>query len=91
MPCVQGDRGINRPKNRFVNVLPFDHTRFTLQPIEGTEGSDYVNANFVSVRSRFLKFACYHSLRFNLDFKYTGLLLEARIPRNPRSIAKHGE
>ncbi|KAK4321179.1 hypothetical protein Pmani_008007 [Petrolisthes manimaculis] len=39
------DLPVNRPKNRFVNILPYDHSRFKLQP---TEGSDYINANFVS-------------------------------------------
>ncbi len=52
--CTEGDKGINRGKNRFVNVLPFDKSRFVLRPVLDTEGftipgSDYINANYVSV------------------------------------------
>jgi protein tyrosine phosphatase len=40
--------GVNRVKNRFSNVLPPESTRVVLKTIEGEEGSDYINANFVS-------------------------------------------
>eukprot|EP01137_Pigoraptor_chileana_P024184 Opistho-2@91696 len=39
--------GANKNKNRYANVLPFDHTRVKLTPIPGVEGSDYINGNFV--------------------------------------------
>jgi len=35
-------------KNRFRNVLPPEKTRVKLAPIEGIDGSDYINANFLS-------------------------------------------
>ena len=37
----------NRPKNRFKNVLPFDHSRVVLQEPEAN-GNTYINANYVS-------------------------------------------
>ncbi|XP_013380826.1 receptor-type tyrosine-protein phosphatase delta [Lingula anatina] len=35
----------NKPKNRYVNILPFDHTRVVLKPM--SKHNDYINANFV--------------------------------------------
>lgn len=48
-PCTFADLPCNRPKNRFTNILPYDHSRFKLQPVDDEEGSDYVNANYVPV------------------------------------------
>ncbi|KAI9561811.1 hypothetical protein GHT06_012772 [Daphnia sinensis] len=46
-PCVAADLPVNRPKNRFTNILPYDHSRFKLLPTDDEEGSDYINANYV--------------------------------------------
>ena len=46
-PCTAADMPVNRPKNRFTNILPYDHSRVKLQPADDEEGSDYINANFV--------------------------------------------
>lgn len=48
-PCTFADLPCNRPKNRFTNILPYDHSRFKLQPVDDDEGSDYINANYVPV------------------------------------------
>ncbi|KAM8839375.1 receptor-type tyrosine-protein phosphatase S isoform 7-T7 [Synchiropus picturatus] len=38
---------VNKPKNRYANVIAYDHTRVILAPIEGIMGSDYINANYI--------------------------------------------
>ncbi|XP_054888580.1 receptor-type tyrosine-protein phosphatase S-like isoform X3 [Poeciliopsis prolifica] len=38
---------VNKPKNRYANVIAYDHTRVVLAPIDGILGSDYINANFI--------------------------------------------
>ncbi|GFN98457.1 tyrosine-protein phosphatase lar [Plakobranchus ocellatus] len=38
---------VNKPKNRYANVIAYDHSRVILQPMEGVPGSDYVNANYM--------------------------------------------
>lgn len=37
----------NLPKNRYTDVLCFDHSRVLLSQIDGDSCSDYINANFV--------------------------------------------
>ncbi|XP_046560439.1 receptor-type tyrosine-protein phosphatase eta-like isoform X3 [Haliotis rubra] len=37
----------NKQKNRWVNVLPFDHSRVILQVLDDDETSDYINASYM--------------------------------------------
>ncbi|XP_076293559.1 tyrosine-protein phosphatase Lar isoform X3 [Lasioglossum baleicum] len=37
---------VNVSKNRYANVIAYDHSRVILQTIDGVGGTDYINANY---------------------------------------------
>ncbi|XP_045557328.1 receptor-type tyrosine-protein phosphatase delta isoform X23 [Salmo salar] len=38
---------VNKPKNRYANVIAYDHSRVLLSAIDGIPGSDYINSNYI--------------------------------------------
>uniref|UniRef100_A0A4W5QKM4 Receptor-type tyrosine-protein phosphatase F n=1 Tax=Hucho hucho TaxID=62062 RepID=A0A4W5QKM4_9TELE len=38
---------VNKPKNRYANVIAYDHSRVILTSVDGMFGSDYINANYI--------------------------------------------
>ncbi|XP_028829920.1 receptor-type tyrosine-protein phosphatase delta isoform X21 [Denticeps clupeoides] len=38
---------VNKPKNRYANVIAYDHYRVLLSAIDGIPGSDYINGNYI--------------------------------------------
>ncbi|KAF3819924.1 hypothetical protein GH733_015433 [Mirounga leonina] len=38
---------VNKPKNRYANVIAYDHSRVILTSIDAVPGSDYINANYI--------------------------------------------
>lgn len=44
----EGQRNENRIKNRYKNILPFDHTRVKLKDVDNSvAGAEYINANYI--------------------------------------------
>lgn len=44
----EGQRAENRGKNRYKNILPFDHTRVKLKDVDNSQpGAEYINANYI--------------------------------------------
>ena len=43
-----GSLPINKKKNRYKDILPFESRRVELYPVEGEEGSEYINASYVA-------------------------------------------
>ncbi|XP_058273688.1 receptor-type tyrosine-protein phosphatase O isoform X2 [Hemibagrus wyckioides] len=41
------DLPVNRPKNRYTNILPYDFSRVKLISMHNDEGADYINANYI--------------------------------------------
>jgi len=42
----------NMEKNRYGNILPYDSTRVKLAAVAGIHGSDYINANHITIGER---------------------------------------
>lgn len=45
--CSEGEKEVNRRKNRYKDILPYDYTRVGLNRQDDAEGSDYINANYI--------------------------------------------
>ena len=45
--CGEGELEVNRKKNRYKDILPFDVSRVVLSEYPGVPGSDYINANHI--------------------------------------------
>ncbi|KAF4787761.1 hypothetical protein TURU_167396 [Turdus rufiventris] len=39
----------NREKNRYPNILPYDHSRVILSQVDGVPPSDYINASYIDL------------------------------------------
>ncbi|KAF4090042.1 hypothetical protein AMELA_G00045150 [Ameiurus melas] len=46
-PWDSAKKDENRMKNRYGNIIAYDHSRVRLQAIEGEQSSDYINANYI--------------------------------------------
>uniref|UniRef100_A0A672PKG6 protein-tyrosine-phosphatase n=1 Tax=Sinocyclocheilus grahami TaxID=75366 RepID=A0A672PKG6_SINGR len=46
-PWDSAKKDENRMKNRYGNIIAYDHSRVRLQNLDGEQNSDYINANYV--------------------------------------------
>ncbi|XP_067119386.1 tyrosine-protein phosphatase non-receptor type 12-like [Centruroides vittatus] len=54
--CKHGAQEINRCKNRYKDILPYDITRVILTEDSEIPGSDYINANYIKGASNSLEY-----------------------------------
>uniref|UniRef100_A0A673G3E1 Receptor-type tyrosine-protein phosphatase alpha n=1 Tax=Sinocyclocheilus rhinocerous TaxID=307959 RepID=A0A673G3E1_9TELE len=47
--CDAASKEENKEKNRYVNILPYDHSRVHLTSLEGVPDSDFINASYINV------------------------------------------
>ncbi|XP_066548895.1 receptor-type tyrosine-protein phosphatase epsilon isoform X3 [Amia ocellicauda] len=45
--CEEANKEENKDKNRYPNILPYDHSRVFLTQTDGNPCSDYVNASYI--------------------------------------------
>ncbi|GIY37360.1 tyrosine-protein phosphatase non-receptor type 12 [Caerostris darwini] len=45
--CSWALKDVNRPKNRYKDIVPYDKSRVILPKCDGIPGSDYINASYV--------------------------------------------
>jgi protein tyrosine phosphatase len=62
---------INKERNRYTNIAAFDHSRVVLKGTLNSEGTDYVNANFIQGFTSAKQYIAAQGY----DKKYRGLLL----------------
>uniref|UniRef100_A0A8C6Q5K1 protein-tyrosine-phosphatase n=1 Tax=Nothobranchius furzeri TaxID=105023 RepID=A0A8C6Q5K1_NOTFU len=48
--CDAASKEENKEKNRYVNILPYDHSRVHLLSLEGVPDSDFINASFINCK-----------------------------------------
>ncbi|MGH0128174.1 UNVERIFIED_CONTAM: hypothetical protein FKN15_033894 [Acipenser sinensis] len=49
--CEEANREDNKEKNRYPNILPYDHSRVILMQIDDNPCSDYINASYIDQTS----------------------------------------
>ncbi|XP_047146482.1 tyrosine-protein phosphatase non-receptor type 22 isoform X1 [Hydra vulgaris] len=47
IPSIEGAKEVNKHKNRYKDILPYDYSRVVLPSEDSKDGSDYINANFI--------------------------------------------
>ncbi|CAG9855543.1 unnamed protein product [Phyllotreta striolata] len=46
-PAEESQNPENKPKNRYLNIIAYDHSRVQLLPMKGLKGTTYINANYI--------------------------------------------
>ncbi|GFX04557.1 transposable element Tc1 transposase [Trichonephila clavipes] len=61
----EGLKEVNRRKNRYKDILPYDYTRVILSEYPGVPGSDYINANYIKAHEHRAWQADWHQVVFS--------------------------
>ncbi|PWA21538.1 hypothetical protein CCH79_00003185, partial [Gambusia affinis] len=63
----EANKDENKEKNRYPNILPYDHSRVVLTQLDGNPCSDYINASYVdgyTEKNKFIAAQDYNNLIF---------------------------
>lgn len=84
---MEGSKPENIRKNRYKNIIPFDHTRVVLKdiPPDAPAGSDYINANYI--RCDMIDPNADDSS--NVSFNENGLSLNIEMSKKDKPIQNH--
>lgn len=93
MSCEHSQMSDNKHKNRYVNIVAYDHSRVMLKHLQGQKKGchDYINGNYIDVRV--LLWICYawNSRFLILPFSlfFIGLHQAPSLHRHTRAFAFH--
>lgn len=82
---------VNKHKNRYANVVAYDHSRVVLSSIDGIPGTDYINANYIDGYDKVVSTIRWLRLAVKMCFAAEGLHRHAgAAARNVRGFLANG-
>uniref|UniRef100_A0A8C5CEM5 Receptor-type tyrosine-protein phosphatase n=1 Tax=Gadus morhua TaxID=8049 RepID=A0A8C5CEM5_GADMO len=86
LPCYyhhgsfeEASREHNREKNRYPNILPYDHSRVILSHIDGHLPSDYINASYIDGFKEKNKFIAAQGPKFETVADFWRMVWEQKV------------
>ena len=72
----EAQKPCNKSKNRYLNILPYDHSRVKLQ----SDKSDYINANFIHDYHGKVNYIAAQAPKNETAYDFLKLMMERKVP-----------